>query len=183
MLWKLYFRKVVSLLSLTLSWRRLLSYRNQSIDLLRKLMDWFLYDNGLRHESVKRNQSLKELLAPSLYPNKKVVRTNSITTCRSNHHRCSIKKPTTLLKKRLYHRCFPVSFTKFLRIIFLQRTSVKEEFLKILQNDNCFCIWNKFDIWKIILLVLIISHAVSTVTTNIIQGVPHWNYNKEIHCL
>ena len=35
---------------LTLPWRRLLSYRNQSIDLL----DWFLYDNGLRNERVKR---------------------------------------------------------------------------------------------------------------------------------
>ena len=31
---------------LTLSWRRLLLYRN---------MDWFLYDNGLRHERVKVN--------------------------------------------------------------------------------------------------------------------------------
>ena len=31
---------------LTLSWRRPLSYRNQSID-------WFLYDNVLRHERVK----------------------------------------------------------------------------------------------------------------------------------
>ena len=38
---------------LTLSWRRALSYRNQSIDLLRKSMDWFLYDNNLRHERVK----------------------------------------------------------------------------------------------------------------------------------
>ena len=28
------------------------SYRNQSIDLLGKSMDWFLYDNGLRHERV-----------------------------------------------------------------------------------------------------------------------------------
>ena len=28
--------------------RRPLSYRNQSIDLLCKSMDWFLYDNGLR---------------------------------------------------------------------------------------------------------------------------------------
>ena len=37
---------------LTLSWRRLLSYRNQFIDLLRKSMDWFLYDNRLRHERV-----------------------------------------------------------------------------------------------------------------------------------
>ena len=39
--------------SLTFSWRKLLSYRNQSIDLWSKLMDWFLYDNGLRHERVK----------------------------------------------------------------------------------------------------------------------------------
>ena len=38
--------------NLTLSWRRLSSYGNQSIDLLRKSMDWFLYDNGLRHERV-----------------------------------------------------------------------------------------------------------------------------------
>ena len=30
-----------------------LSYRNQSIDLLRKSMDWFLYDNDLRHERVE----------------------------------------------------------------------------------------------------------------------------------
>ena len=30
--------------------------RNQSIYLLRKSMDWFLYDNGLRHERVKQNQ-------------------------------------------------------------------------------------------------------------------------------
>ena len=39
---------------LTLSWRRPLSYRNQSIDLLHKSMDWFLYDNGLRHKRVKK---------------------------------------------------------------------------------------------------------------------------------
>ena len=38
---------------LTLSWRRSISYRNQSIDLGSKSMDWFLYDNGLRHERVK----------------------------------------------------------------------------------------------------------------------------------
>ena len=37
---------------LILSWRRPLSYRNQSIDLQSKSMDWFLYDNGLRHERV-----------------------------------------------------------------------------------------------------------------------------------
>ena len=30
-----------------------LSYRNQSIDLQSKSLNWFLYDNGLRHERVK----------------------------------------------------------------------------------------------------------------------------------
>ena len=41
------------LLVLTFSWQRPVSYRNQSIDLLCKSTDWFLYDNGLRHERVK----------------------------------------------------------------------------------------------------------------------------------
>ena len=31
-------------------------------------------------------------------------------------------RPATLLKKRLWHRCFPVSFGKFLRTPFLQNT-------------------------------------------------------------
>ena len=38
---------------LTLLTRRPLSYRNQSIDLRSKSMDWFLYDKGLRLERVK----------------------------------------------------------------------------------------------------------------------------------
>ena len=41
------------LLNLTLSWRRSLSYRTQSIDLFWKSMDWLLYDRDLRHERVK----------------------------------------------------------------------------------------------------------------------------------
>ena len=45
-------------LSLTLSWRRPISYRNRSIDLRSKSMDWFLYDIGLRHERVKETNWL-----------------------------------------------------------------------------------------------------------------------------
>ena len=41
------------MVNLTLSRRRPLSYRSQSIDLLSKSVDWFLYDNGLRLERVK----------------------------------------------------------------------------------------------------------------------------------
>ena len=43
-------------ISLTLSWRKPISYRNQSIDLLRKSVDWFLYDIGLRHERVTEKE-------------------------------------------------------------------------------------------------------------------------------
>ena len=34
-----------------------------------------------------------------------------------------MKRPATLLKKRLWHRCFPMNFAKFLRTPFLQNTS------------------------------------------------------------
>ena len=34
-----------------------------------------------------------------------------------------IKKKKTLLKKRLWHKCFPANFVKFLRTPFLQNTS------------------------------------------------------------
>ena len=44
---------------LTLSWRRSLSYRNQSINLQRKSTDWFLYDRDLRHERVKMNYMVR----------------------------------------------------------------------------------------------------------------------------
>ena len=83
---------------------------------------------------------------------------------RSNHRRCSIKtdvlknctkftgkhlcqglffnkvaglRPVTLLKRRLWHRCFPVNFAKFLRTHFLQNIHLDEcfcVFLYILQN-------------------------------------------------
>ena len=41
-----------NVMHLTLSYGRPLSYRNQSIDLHSKSMDWFLYDKDLRHERV-----------------------------------------------------------------------------------------------------------------------------------
>ena len=53
--------------AVTLSWRRPLSYRNQSIDLRSKSMDWFLYDNGPCHERVnipfQGNSSKVDLLS------------------------------------------------------------------------------------------------------------------------
>ena len=37
---------------LTLLWQKAISYRNQSIDLIYKSMEWFLYDRDIRHERV-----------------------------------------------------------------------------------------------------------------------------------
>ena len=51
-----------NLFNLTLSRRRPLLYRNQSIDLDSKSMDWFLYDNSLRHEKVKQDTLLPSSL-------------------------------------------------------------------------------------------------------------------------
>ena len=36
----------------------------------------------------------------------------------------------TLLKKRLWHRCFPVNFARFLRTPFLQKTSGRQLLFK-----------------------------------------------------
>ena len=51
-----------SYFNLTFSWRRPLSYKNQSIDLFCKSMDWFLYDNGLCHDkTVKVNSKTYDI--------------------------------------------------------------------------------------------------------------------------
>ena len=43
---------------LSFSWRRSLSYRNQSTDLQSKSMDWFLNDRDIRHERANKILSL-----------------------------------------------------------------------------------------------------------------------------
>ena len=52
---------------LTLSWRRPIRYRNQSIDLLCKSMDWCLYDDGLRHERVKTAREKTQYSSKSFF--------------------------------------------------------------------------------------------------------------------
>ena len=46
--------------------------------------------------------------------------------------------PATLLKKRLWHRCFPVNFPKFLRTPFSQNTSGRLllESFKLIDDDE-----------------------------------------------
>ena len=56
-------------------------------------------------------------------------------------------RPATLLKKRLWHRCFPENFANFLRTPFLQSTSgrllLKRAPSNLLKNNNQWCKKNK----------------------------------------
>ena len=50
--------------------------------------------------------------------------------------RASLLRPTSLLKRRLWHMCFPVSFVKLLRTPFLQNTSGR-----LVLNHNSTVLW------------------------------------------
>ena len=60
------------------------------------------------------------------------------------------KGVTTLLKKRLRHRCFSVNFVKFLRTLFLQNTSGQLLLLIEIEKrtkDCCNCFQNDFRVY------------------------------------
>ena len=91
---------------LVLSWRRCLSYRNQSIDLPSKLIDWFLYDRDLQ----KKYLGLVIHLWWRVFISK-------IYYLKNLHHRCStgsklvhdgdsyqIETSSLIVTKRLHHR-------------------------------------------------------------------------------
>ena len=61
-----------------------------------------------------------------------------------------VGRPATLLKKRLWHRCFPVNFEKFLRTPFLQNTSGKMLLLYLTRFSNVsyFNPTHKLSKWK-----------------------------------
>ena len=83
-----------------------------------------------------RNSKLRNVMAPSINRSshrrcsvrKVVLRNFAKFTGKYMYHSLSFNKvsgprPATLIKKRLWHRCFPVNFAKFFRTTFLQNTS------------------------------------------------------------
>ena len=74
---------------LTLSWWRSLTYRNQSIDLQSKSMDWFLYDRSFRHDRVHCSLWLWFFLQVC---NIFLAFKPSFQCFRSSHRRCSVRK-------------------------------------------------------------------------------------------
>ena len=77
-------------LTLLSRWRPL-PYRNQSIDLLCKSMDWFLYDNGLRLERVKKKRFRKKATTKNVasIPVKRVLRKIFHSSCLLGVKKCS----------------------------------------------------------------------------------------------
>ena len=82
---------------LTLSWRRSLRYRKQPPEVL--VEKTFPYKVHKIHRKTHVPESLL------------------LKSCRPR------PRPATFFKKKLWHRCFPVNFLKFLRTPFLQNTS------------------------------------------------------------
>ena len=74
-------------------------------------MQWGLFRSSYRRCSIK-----KRVL-------KNIGKFTGKQLCWSLFNKVAGWRSTTLLKKRLRHWCFPVSFAKFLRTIFLQNTS------------------------------------------------------------
>ena len=113
--------------SVTLSWWRYLSYRNQSTDLHRKSMGWFLHDMDLQHEKVKPGNSvlfkfytsisywvniLKKCIAITVWWQIQVILSNR-TPCNSTGLLRSYKtqKNTQMLSRKTWWRFFMSTMT------------------------------------------------------------------------
>ena len=95
---------------------------NQHIvfDTKTKPIDWFLYDRNHRHERVEQPLLLGEK-QPKKRCSQNFLKIHRKTTApKSFLIKLQAKRlrPATLLKKRLWDRCFPVNFAKFLRTPF-----------------------------------------------------------------
>ena len=86
-----------------------------------------------------------------------------------------IKK--TLVKKRLWHRCFPVNFVKFLRTPFLQTTSgrlllFQSRWLKtfVCRETSSNCKWVKYFNQLLCSIFMIYDKTISGLLHSIING-------------
>ena len=87
-------------MTLTLSWRKTLSYRNQSIYFLCRSMEWFLHDRDLYPESVQDIRTISEICPKLIITLKKSVK---FLTCLIENHLLCLNKWSlnTLLYKNI----------------------------------------------------------------------------------
>ena len=125
---------------LTLSWRRSLSYRNQSIDLQSKSVDWFLYDRDLSHERVNKHPFDPWTLSEQhVYVQFKLWFGATFETC--SHQRCSVKKVFLVISLNSPQACNFIKKETLTKVFFCEfsrrpfyRTTLDDCFWKILTN-------------------------------------------------
>ena len=122
--------------------------------IVQKPMDWFLYDNGLRHKKVKKawlkqQRQDKQKQRPEVFYKKDALKNSAKFTGKQLRQSLFFSKfaglrPASLSKKRLQH--FSVNFANSLRTPSLQNTPVRLLTDKILfsnpwyhPNDQTYC--------------------------------------------
>ena len=84
------------------------------ISLLQKKLEFLWSNHELVLLEIRRGRGGADKIDPS--PEKNILK-------KTNLLRAKLIRPATLLKKRLWHRCFPVNVVRFLRTPFSQNTS------------------------------------------------------------
>ena len=130
-------------MDLTLSWRRPLSYGNVSIDLQSKSVDWFLYDNALRHERFnktnrKQNRELIKRKTANMVKLKIEIRIarnleGSYFKLAANVQNFYI---LTLERSRIFHKNFIQSFGLLQKFL-----EVNSSYVKLFEKKNW--VWKK----------------------------------------
>ena len=87
----------------------------------------YLFNNVILFESLKdtiqkisSRRKFKRLLSEAVAQSCSVKKVFLEISQNSQDNACARLRPATLLKKTLWHRCFPVNFAKFLRTPFLK---------------------------------------------------------------
>ena len=134
---------------LTLSRRKSLSYRNQSIDLKRKSMEWFLYGKNLCHERVKEHQkagAAKNILSRIFERLNSCKQARLIQLmCSSRKLNMSIKTITDSVRIRhvillSWHKISYISSTKnFMFVAFRQILEIKTFETLVKRYYTCDC--------------------------------------------
>ena len=140
-----------------------LSYRNQSIDLLRKSMDWLIYDSDLRHEKVNKSKVYqKEISKRSQYFIFHKHKLSTLTLCRFSIHRNDIEKvhwngvefPLFKFTKKVYRNgvdFLPIEITSnkalWIKAEFSPIEITSKNLRKRRENFSIFSFWHKPQHW------------------------------------
>ena len=99
-------------------------------------VEWLLSSKGWNHECESAEAATGGVLKNFAKFTKKHLRQSLFL------NKVAGLSPATLLKKRLWHRCFPVNFAGFLRTPFLHITSVRLLLGRIKCTwQNLLCMW------------------------------------------